>query len=231
MRFPITVTLFALLALGVFTAPAFADLYTLNVDHCSGTCGGGPYGTVEVTQVDDDIVNITVTLAQKTPELKFVHTGFPAAFAFNLKDPNPNVSVSVLSPPTPAAAGWSLWSPAAGSLHMDGFGYFEYGLICCPKPPSPNGRARGGGGAGGGAGAQPGPLSFNVTAPGLTESSFAVLSYGGSDDVYFAADIIGSNGMTGLVGATLVPEVPEPAAIFLFGTVLLGLGQAIRRRR
>jgi hypothetical protein len=51
-------------ALGAIAAPAGATSlsFEFNLDHCSGTCGGGPYGTVDVSQFAASDVLVDVTL-------------------------------------------------------------------------------------------------------------------------------------------------------------------------
>ncbi|HKF98152.1 MAG TPA: PEP-CTERM sorting domain-containing protein, partial [Steroidobacteraceae bacterium] len=113
---------------------------------------------------------------------------------------------------------WSLLSPNAGSLHFDGFGNLEYTLVCTV--------------CGNGA-SHPfaGPISFDVTAAGLTPANFQELSSGGSAQVYFVADILGTTGKTGPVGATLTTtSVPEPATLSLMIFGLAG-AELLRRRR
>jgi len=201
--------LILLALLGVISGtPALADTYSLTVDHCSGGCGTPPFGTIDVTQAGTDTVQVDVTL---TTGDKFVSTGFPGSFAFDLSG-NPAISVSDLT------AGWSLLSTNAGSLHFDGFGHLEYALVC---------NACGNGGSNPFAG----PISFDVTAPGLTPTSFQELSSGGNAQVNFVADILGTTGKTGPVGATLTStSVPEPATL---GLLALGLAAAtvLRRRQ
>jgi hypothetical protein len=199
--------LLALLGLGL-ELPALADEYSLTIDHCTGGCGAPPFGTIDVTQAGADTVQVDVSL---TPGDKFVKTGFPGSFAFDLGG-NPAISVTDLT------AGWSLLSANAGSLHFDGFGNLEYALVCTV--------------CGNGASHPfPGPISFDVTAAGLTPANFQELSSGGSAQAYFVADILGTTGKTGPVGATLITtSAPEPATLSL---MILGLAGAtlLRRRR
>lgn len=198
--------LLAVLALGS-GLPALADEYSLTIDHCTGGCGAPPFGTVDVTQVAPDTVEVDVSL---TSGDKFVKTGFPGSFAFDLVG-NPAISVTDLT------AGWSLLSVNAGSLHFDGFGSLEYALVCTV--------------CGNGA-SHPfaGPISFDVTATGLTSANFQELSSGGSAQAYFVADIRGTTGNTGPVGATLITtSAPEPATL---GLMILGLaGTMLLRHR
>jgi hypothetical protein len=199
--------LLALLGLGL-ELPALADEYSLTIDHCTGSCGAPPFGTIDVTQLGVDTVQVDVSLA---PGDKFVNTGFPGSFAFDLVG-NPAISVTDLT------AGWSLLSANPGSLHFDGFGNLEYALVCTV--------------CGNGA-SHPfaGPISFDVVAAGLTPANFQELSSGGSAQVYFVADILGTTGKTGPVGAALITtSAPEPATL---GLMTLGLAGAtlLRRRR
>ena len=53
--------LLAVLALGS-GLPALADEYSLTIDHCTGGCGAQPFGTVDVTQVAPDTVEVDVSL-------------------------------------------------------------------------------------------------------------------------------------------------------------------------
>jgi len=202
----------ALVGLAFAAMPAFADQYGFTVDHCTGGCGTAPFGTVDVTQDGANTVKLVVTL---TAGDKFVSTGFPGSLGFNIIG-NPTIGISNLT------SGWSLISTTAGNLHFDGFGNLDYALSCdiCGN---------------GGSNPFAGPISFDVTAAGLTAASFKELSRlpPGSDQVYFVADIIGTTGNTGPVGATLnQTAVPEPSSLLLFGAGALLLGfSSLRRKR
>ena len=205
----VKLTLLALLGLGS-AVPALADTYSLTIDQCSGGCGTAPFGTIDVTQAGTNTVLVDV----KLDSAAFVSTGFPGSFAFDLVG-DPKISVSHLT------SGWSLLSTSAGSLHFAGLGRLDYTLEC---------------GACGHGGSHPfaGPISFDVTAPGLTAAAFKDLSVGGKPDVYFVADLMGSNGRTGPIGATLTStraSVPEPAPLTLLAAGLVLMALMPRRRR
>ena len=201
----------AVLGLAFAGMPALADQYTFTIDHCTGGCGTAPFGSVNVTQNGSSTVNVSVSL---TSGDGFVSTGFPGSFAFDIIG-NPTISVSSLP------SGWSLVSTAAGNLQFDGFGNLDYALVCDVCAPGGN---------------HPSSLSFDVTATGLTPASFAELSRipPGSEQGYFVADIMGTTGNTGIVGATLLSRTtaPEPSTVLLLGTGGLFVAfSSFRRRR
>jgi hypothetical protein len=194
-------------------SPVLADSYAFTIDHCTDGCGTSPFGTVDVSQDGANTVKLTVSL---TSGDKFVATGFPGSFGFDIVG-NPTIAVSNLT------SGWSLLHPTAGNLQFDGFGDLDYALLCnvCGNG-STNPFA--------------GPISFDVTAAGLTPASFAELSRipPGTDQAYFVADILGTTGNTGPVGATLTnTATPEPATNLLLasGGLLLTFSSLRRKRK
>jgi hypothetical protein len=196
--------------------------YTLTVDNCSGGCGTNPFGTVDVKAIGLGAggageVQVTVSLLNSD---KFVSTGFPGSFGFDLVSPfNGPITLSNFS------TGFTATSPQSpGSNHFDGFGNFEY-FVTCTSCGS------------GGSNPNPGPLIFDVTEPNLLAADLAQLSSNppGSSEAYFVADILGTNGHTGPVGAetpgTPVGSVPEPTSIILLGTVVVSILYIFRRRQ
>jgi hypothetical protein len=209
------------------TTPVFATSFTLNQSTC---CGIGPFGTVTLTTVDSDTVDVLVSLK---PGIGFVDTGTAAPgnhpdFAWTL-DSNIGSGTGAISIHYVQVGGdgWTLYNQRTSPITMsDGFGAYQFALYC-------NGAEACGPGA-----SHPnfGPLQFQLTRNGgLTVDSFIANAEG----TFFAADIINGapNGNTGLVRTTAkdrditVTAVPEPATLTLVGLGVIGVTRRLRRKR
>jgi len=212
--FVVNLLLPALFSLALSAAPASAAQFKLTIDSCGGGCGTAPFGTVNVFQDGADTVKVTASLDSGNG---FVSTGFPGSFGFSIIG-NPAITVSNLT------TGWSLLSMTAGNLKFSAFGNVDYALVCNV--------------CGNGSGTPfLAPISFDVAAAGLTPSSFQELSRipPGSLQGFFVADIVGSTGNTGIVGAnavTATSNAPEPDSLLLCGLgALMVIFGALRREQ
>ena len=198
----------AAVAFGSAFAPAaHADVvYQFTYDGCSGGCGPqNSFGTVTLSQVDSNTVDISVTLLNTNA---FVTTGSHAGFAFNFL--GGDVTVGTL--PTG-------WSDAGANVGEPSFGNFAHGIDC--DKGNSNSKS-------GCAGSNPwdGILDFKVSRTGgLSVSDFRNNSGGYA----FAVDILsGTTSKTGVVAAGL-SDVPEPGTLAMMGTGVLGLAGVLRR--
>jgi hypothetical protein len=220
------------MALALMGLPAQADIYTFNVDQCSGTCGPISTGTVAVTQ--DTPINGISTVRIDVEFNPNTGYGFMASGAGN----GDSFFFNILNKPTIAVSfdqnginttGWSLVSATAGNLGASGSSLsgFDYALDCAGDACASNGGSK----------TAPPPLIFDVTAAGLTPASFRVKDAAG--DAYFGADVKdynsgAGNGNTGMIGATDRRDpspVPEPGSIVLFGTTLAVVVTGLRKSR
>jgi hypothetical protein len=207
---------FAIIIGSVTSASAAVIDYPLTSDFCSGTCGTAPFGTVEATDIGAGEVQITVTL--KAGE-DFAKTGAGGGntLLWNLAGtPTLTDYTSAASNNQPLA----LTSPTAGSIMADGSGTWQYAVNCptCgngESPPTLNS-----------------PITIDISATGLSTASLVQTS--ASNNLFFAADISGANGNTGVVGAPTAgppaPAVPEPSTLAILGAALVGFG-LVRRKR
>jgi hypothetical protein len=213
-RISLVVTVLALL-LTVGAGSAMADItYNLTVDNCTGGCLTGVVGTSTVLLHQNGTGDVRVTVTLASP-LMFVNTGLVETIDFNLGSITSGVTAVNFT-----NANFSLDSGNAGSNHFDGFGNFQYAIAL--------NTAQGAGGA------QSSPLSFDIKATGLTESSFTTNATGW----FFGVDVYnptrnttgpigtGSNGVLSGGGS----NVPEPGSIVLLSTVFLSLMTIMRKR-
>ena len=161
--------LFGILGAFALVPTANADLispasFPLTSDHCDGGClNSGSAGVVIVTDLGGGELQFQVKLVDG---FGIINTGggggLGASFGFNLTNPPASVTYSNLTSGFSVVNGTGLGNLTApnsnGGIHVDGFGYFDYGVncdICGTGSTSPFF----------------GILSFDVTAAGLTINS------------------------------------------------------------
>jgi hypothetical protein len=194
----------------VVAAPAQADPIVswsgdFTSDHCTGSCGSSPFGTVLLTQDGSD-VDFTVTLINGN---RFMRSG--AGDGMNFKFNATGIVLADISVPT------SL-TKATGNFGGDGGGMFNYGVYF-------TGQTNGGGQS------LPGPIMFTVLNATIPD----FISLNNAGHIFVADIIGGDiNGNTGLVGVTGGTEnftpVPEPSTLLLLGMGLAGIGFVSRKR-
>lgn len=208
-KLPILLAMFAVVSFGSAVA-ARADTVTFNLD-VGSTLPNKLYGTVTLTLVGNAIqVNVSLL-----PGNRLVNTGFAATVAFN-STLNGQIGVTGLPATYTLVNNGNL-----GSIGMDGFGTFEYGVLFNAQ--------------GGGAGTDS-SLTFTVTRVGGFSSVFQLVENStnppGSHQSPFAVDLIcdSCQGATGIVGTTGPSSIPEPTSMILLGTGLVGVATGLRRR-
>jgi hypothetical protein len=213
---PILAGAAAIGALALTTTAARADIFPITSDHCSnagGCLNGGSGGNITVVADTDGAANtVDVTVALASPLTSFARSsGGGAEVLFNL----PFASV-VLEGDTPAFLGPTppnATTVNSGSLSPDGAGTFTYSLQCTLISTTCNGGDIGVGTT----------ITFDVTAPGITAASFTA----NTDGNFFAVDVRGFNGNTGLVDSH-THIVPAPVighglfVLLAIGGVLFG---------
>jgi hypothetical protein len=189
--------------LGLTTVASQAVTFQFTSDHCTGTCGTPPFGTVDVIQVGANVV-ITSTL---NAGFQYAQTGAADGQIFKFNGTGVVLTDIVVGAHVPALVA------ATGAFNGDGTGNFTFGINCPTCGNGPTGFG--------------GAVSFTVL-----NAMIADLTGLNNLGNIFVADVLAPNGNTGPVDVTGVPApVPLPPAAFLFGTALVGLGLLSRRRR
>ena len=187
---------------------AYAIVFDLTSDHCTGGCGTAPFGTVELTQVGAN-VNFVVDLAGTNGWAQTGAVDFQL-FKFN----GTGVAVGDISV-TQTFAGQTLQGNT-GTFNGDGTGAFTFGVSCTT--------------CGNGALTISSNLVFSVA-----NATIAELTVPNTLGNIFVADIFNGrtgagSGNTGPVDVTGVIPEPETYAMLLAGLGLMGF-VARRRRR
>ncbi|HET7239371.1 MAG TPA: hypothetical protein VFI76_10100 [Terrimicrobiaceae bacterium] len=206
--------------------PAKADtvaIGTFTSDHCTNNCGPqtGGFATITATDNGAGTIGIVIDLLNGNT---FANGGQDVVFGFNLVG-NPTITYSGLSSAFSIPGVIPINQQNAGTLSADGFGTFEYGIEGTFTGAS-----------------NISSLSFSISGAGLSLASFAERSTIPPGDlaVFMALDIFsGTTGNTGFVDLNNggrptpfdVPPVPLPPAVWLFGTGLVGLYLAGKRRK
>ncbi len=198
----------ALLIAAVSTAPvqAASVTYFMNQSNVSTLPDGTDY--LKVTLDDDGVlgdINFTVETLAPLSSLAVNKFGIDQ-FGFN-------TDITLISSNiTNAPSNWSL----LGSGNMDGFGGFSFR----EDTNGANNRID--------------PLTFSIT--GITGDTFA--DYVGSSsgnagegNALFAAHVAGFDDGNGNTSGFFAAPVPVPAAVWLFGSGLLGLAGVARRKK
>ena len=187
------------------TGVSYADTFQFTSDHCTGTCGTPPFGTVTLTQVGTS-VDFTVSLAAG---VGWAQTGAGDGQLFKF---NGAPSLASITNITSSGFTGQTLQGNTGSFSGDGTGDFVFGISCST--------------CGNGNVMQNASIMFVVT-----NSTIAALTGTNNKGIIFVADILGTNGNTGPVDVSPPAPVPLPPAAMLFGSALVGLGFLTRRRR
>ncbi|HSU59407.1 MAG TPA: PEP-CTERM sorting domain-containing protein [Bryobacteraceae bacterium] len=205
LRAPCFAGTLALLTLGAGIASADTFTSTLSTPNSALSAVTGPYGEVLVSLTSSTMATITFTA-----DSGFLFTDGSSVAA--------NGSFSFTSATGDCS---SCAYSSGGTGNVDGVG--SYNAIVDSGNSGPGGRSS--------------TITLDVTATGSTmwSSASQVLSATGNGSGFDAAAhiFVTSGANTGLTGFAAEPAgtVPEPTAILLLGSSMIGLGAIVRRRR
>src|SRR5262245_12421202 len=199
----------SLILIALFTVtclPAMADTFLLTSDHCTGTCGTAPFGTVTLTQVGAN-TQFLIDLADGPPNtVGWAQTGAGdfQLFKFN----GTGVALGDISV-TQTFAGQTLQANT-GAFNGDGTGPFTFGISCTTC---------GNGNLG---------ITSNVQFT-VANSVIADFTTPNALDNIFVADVF--SGQTGNTGPVDVHVPDGGSTATLLGSVLFAFGMLSRRLR
>jgi len=199
----------AFLAIGLLLAAssARADLFNLTSDHCTGGCGPQTsFGTVTLTDNGNGGVDVVVSLLNGN---QFIRTGSGAFMNFLFDDAaiSLNDIVNITGTDTMLAA--------AGPLHADGTGSWDWGIYCSTC------------GTGGNAtDAFPDDITFTVNNTTIADLTVGHAVNGFGTELFVADILSGTTNNTGPVDVNTPPvSTPDSGSTALFlGLGLFGLG-------
>jgi PEP-CTERM motif len=199
---------FAVCAAAFAATPSHADIYTLAVSDPGANLGAGPYGTITVTDLGDNLL-ITEVL---DPGFSFRNSPDSNHFSLSFSlDTTNGVAFSNIT------AGFQ---QIAGPVDQPPFGTWQLALDCSAAGTLCI------------AGYNPAitTLSFEVTATGGLDESDILPKLVNGQNIYFVSDIANAAGFTGNVGA-IAGAVPEPSTWAMMILGFAGIGFMAYRRR
>jgi hypothetical protein len=206
----------ALLVTGLLAAaPARADTFNLTSCHVDGGCGTATsFGTVTVTNNGTGGVNFDVVLSDSN---RFVQTGAGANALFLFNDSSSTAAITNPLTGMPANAvpgGLSGVIVSPPGVMADGTGFWHAGVVCSITANCNGGSI---------------PTFQEITFTATNTTLAQVEAANAAGNIFVADVLIGSNGNTGPVDATPVPD--GGMTVMLLGGALVALGSLRRKFR